>query len=461
MGFRRRMDLFGHHPDFLADFEAFQKECREKGELHNALMGRKILLSSLQNNLHPDVCLIPRNKYLRVMDEVGDTMCCTWWGVPFLADNFYVLPFSSFGFLVDYDNPKSIFWDFFNNEYVLRMRGIRQLGFLLPSASRNGKHGERVYYDPHFFSHSRFSHCMLAACLMDVILALAGFSKEERAPLVFAAGTHDIGMPGDGDAVKKVDPDGLCEERNYAEVMIKAGLDEICESKHKSSIGFLHACINGKGWSGELVSVVDRIAYVAADCYYFARVCKGDIRGILLENPSLMDFWKDIRFTPDKKTFYFSDVDRLFMFQLLRAYEHVEFLYNPYCRAFDQIPYEKVKKYYDKGIITRQDLLENTDAWLDRRLDELRETEHRLFFSPDNLGWMRFNSESEANDFCAKTERRISHREKIKQFDVGFSWLVMKGGRIIPFGDAINSDQRDQLLELSKARAGWYVYYHK
>ena len=214
-------DGLGQHPDF--DFKKYQREAcsvlgkRERArdletaekrtyEFMEISEKRKLSLSTLFNPVHPEVFLIPRNRFFHVVDEWDDD----------IGFERTVFPFSSTDFYVDVDKEGSVFYEIVHNPAFQRLAGISQLGYLVPPRPKEWDKNVSIAYLTPQFPHNRWIHSLLVAIIMEAILARNGFSKEERIPVVLAAGFHDIATPAGGDSVKRVDPENLGEEENFA-----------------------------------------------------------------------------------------------------------------------------------------------------------------------------------------------------------------------------------------------------
>ena len=138
---------FGHHPDFWKDFDghwAKIEEYRENNQKEKFLEqfgGQEIPIEDFYNPLHPNVFLIPRNRYFIIDDSIG-TVRMTF-------------PFSSTDIYIDVDETKGVFCDIYKTAAFNRLAGISQLGYLvLPKPEELKNYVEIVYADPPF-KHTR------------------------------------------------------------------------------------------------------------------------------------------------------------------------------------------------------------------------------------------------------------------------------------------------------------------
>jgi len=119
----------------------------------------------------------------------------------------------------------------------------------------------------------------------------------------------------------------------------------------------------------------------------------------------------------------------------------------------------RVKKHYEAGEITRDQLL----SWDDRKLEQWLIDKGEIdsvIVSPDDLSWQHFETEREARIFADKQER-LSHVEHIKPFKTGLDWLVENGRCKVPLKFVLAKDKVSRLENLSKKYSGWYVYCFK
>jgi len=439
---------FGHHPDFWKDFDghwAKIEEYRENNQKEKFLEqfgGQEIPIEDFYNPLHPNVFLIPRNRYFIIDDSIG-TVRMTF-------------PFSSTDIYIDVDETKGVFCDIYKTAAFNRLNGISQLGYLvLPKPEELKNYVEIVYADPPF-KHTRWMHSILTAAILDVVLARNGFSIKERASLVLIFACHDIATPAGGDSVKRVDPQNLDEELNFSWLLKHWGLDKKWKKEFGFDLVFAQSVVENVGLFGELLDVIDKIAYTALDCFAVGSMRSGKIRDLCMANPLVMDIWQDIKFSPDKKSFTFSDPERLFNFLLLRAYEFQELLFNPQARGLDLFLKDLVQPLYDKGVITKEQLLTQDDYWLRHILEEYYPEKMRSCIEPDFLSSRKFKTLKEQKRFMAKIGNRFDHAEHLSEFSSGLDWRVLSG---IPLREAISKEKIKLLEEVVASTQGYYVYY--
>ena len=433
---------FGQHPKFERSFRRHKKRFS---------LGEEIPLSELSDSRHPEVFIIPRDRFLYVVDDWGDA-------IGFERTTF---PFSSTDFYVDRDKESGLFYELDHSDPFYRLGGISQLGYLVPPRPEEWDKEVTIAYTVPQFWHTRWVHSLLVAILMELILARNGFSREERAPLVLTAGCHDIAIPAGGDSIKRVDPKGLDEEENFAWVLDRYGLAEKWAKQFGFDLVLAKEWIRGQGVFGRLLDTIDKMAYTALDCYYLGGTRPGEVRNLCLKHPLIMDVWQDIQFTPDRTEFVFTQPERLFRFLLLRAYEFQELLFNPYSRTLDLFLKKLVKPLYRKGIITGEQLLTGDDEWLRQVLTQYYPDEVKCYIEPEELSWKKFDTAQERREFCKKFKITVDHSEHITGFTTGLNWLVENKGEIVPLRKAI-SRRKVELLEAVKAwTVGYHVYYKR
>jgi len=301
----------------------------------------------------------------------------------------------------------------------------------------------------------------LVAILIELILARNGFSQEERAPIVLTAGCHDIATPAGGDSIKRVDPKSLHEEEGFAWVLERHGLSQRWAEQFGFNLAVAKDWVKGKRLFGRLLDATDKLAYTALDCYYVGLQRPGQIRNLCLKYPLIMDVWQDIQFTPDRSRFFFTQTERLFQFLLLRAYEFQELLFNPYSRTLDLFLKKLVRPLYKRGIITKEQLLTQSDEWFERTLNKYYPQEIKCYIEPEELAWKKFATARERQEFCQKSGVKVDHLERIAGFTTGLDWLTFKGGKIIPLRQAVSRTKVRLLEEVMASTRGYYVYYKR
>lgn len=451
---------FGMHPKFVWSAKRARKELskhlpkKQFDRAFRAMMGRKISLSELADPRHPEVFVIPRDRHLSVADEFGDE----------IGFQRTVFPFSSTDFYAELDeHPGTLFYEISHTEALFRLGQISQLGYLVPPRPEHWDKDLVIDYLPPTFPQTRWLHSLITAILMEVILARNGFSAKQRVPAVLTAAYHDVATPAGGDSIKRVDPEGLDEERNFTWVLERCGLAERWSKLFGFDLSLAQSWVESRGLFGRLLDVIDKLAYTAIDCYHVGRERPGLIRDFCLKHPLVMDVWQDIRFTPDQGQFGFVDPERLFNFLLLRAYEFHELLCNPYSRALDLFLKKLASPLYEKGLITREQLLTHDDFWLNETLSRHYPDKIKAYIEPEKLAWKRFAAPQEWREFqdvCRKNGS-LDHADELKRFKTGLGWPIISGnpGKLVPLRETLRQDQVKLLEDISSAREGYYVYY--
>jgi len=444
---------FGHHPDFEASFRSCFRRARHylrEGQFDKAsiIEGQTISLSELADPRHPEVFIIPRNRHCRVVDEWGDNI-----GV-----ERTILHFSSTDFYVDLDK-EGLFRSFGRSVPFSRLAQINQLGYLVPPRPKGLDKSQSIAYIMPTFHHNRWMHSLLVALLTEVTLARNGFSQEKRTPLVLTDGCHDIATPAGGDSIKRVDPENLGEEENFSWVLEYYDLVKPWAERFGFNVRLAQSWVKGQGLFGQLLDAIDKICYTALDCYNLGMLRDSKTRELCLTNPLVIDVWQDIQFAPDLTRFAFANPERLFLFLLLRAYEHQEFLLNPYSRALDLFLKKLVQPLYETGIITKKQLLIQDDNWLHHELEKHYPGKVQWYIEPEELSWERFGTQKEQQEFCAQLGGKIDHTDDISEFDPCLDWLVFQDGKIVPLKQVISQEKVELLEEIAASTKGYYVYY--
>ncbi len=177
-----------------------------------------------------------------------------------------------------------------------------------------------------------------------------------------------------------------------------------------------------------------------------------------------MDVWQDIIFLPDRSNFAFSDPERLFLFLWLRAFEHRELLFDPYARMFDFFLEKLARPLYEKGILTRENLLTHGDDWLIDTLKRYYPDQGEIggwLLEPTKLPWRKFRTEKAQKKFCAEMGDRLDHIDNISGFDTGLDLPVFNGKRIVPLRQVLPLEKVILLERIAASTKGYYVYYRK
>jgi hypothetical protein len=458
---------------FLADMESGPSSINIFIGLHPALMVKqqkakessdsliswwntewKIEVNNFYSPLHPNVYIIPRDRPINLVDEFGDAA----------GYRQIMLPFSSTDFYVDVDEDE-LFVDLTDNNAFFRLGGISQLGYLVPH-SKLMTEGHRIYYRTPIFPHTRGHHSLLTAVFADVILARNGLSFSKRAPIVLAAGSHDIAMPTGGDSVKRISPE-LDEEKSYAYVIERSGLHLLWQ-KYGFDLAEAFKWVNGEGLVGRFIDVIDKMSYTALDNYHLVHHLNAsdssfnEMIDLVTKQPLIMDVWQDVRIDFEREIIYFVDPERLYSFLLLRALEHKLLLYDSRSRALDFYLEKRVRVLYESGELTRDNLLTMSNRELETLLEQRFPNKILLgLLSPDDLKWKKFATKQEQLDFAQQLGDKVDHPDDVKGFKAGLDWLVASSGRYVPLYELITKEQKEKIEHCIEANKGFYVYYQE
>jgi len=435
--------FFGLHPGLA------RKQRKNSGRLFSAYSAESVSLKKFFSPLHPEIYLIPGDMFGEVRDEFGEN-------IGFERMNF---PFSSYDFFIDED-AKGAFEYIKHSPLFFRLGQIPQLCYLVPPRQTTSRRNENIWYLAPLFPHTRWLHSLLTGILAELILARNGFSAKERAPFVLAAAFHDIAMPAGGDSIVRIDKKNLHEENNFLWVLRREGVLEELEKKFNFDAVKAERWIRGQEMPGKLIDIADKMSYVAMDCYYVGLNQKGMIRKFCQKNPLVMDVWQDVRIDKKSQQIYFESAERLYRFLLLRAYEHSEFLLNPYSRSMDFYLTKMTKVLYNKGLISREDLLIYGNSWLEGKLQQIFPGNFKTIICPDELRWRKFSTENEQLVFAKRIGSRLDHLDNIKGFNPGLDWLVKSGGEITPLINTLKPSQVEKMRKIVASTKGYYVYYN-
>jgi hypothetical protein len=450
LSFNESLQSFGEHPDFEAGYKSLRRHLRKKK--NPFYLGIQKTLENFQGPNDSEVYLIPRNLPYFVIDE---------WGGPALPIIHF--PFSSFNFCIDDDEDESgVFFQMIRNRYFSRLGGISQLGYLVPARPESLDQNTSIVYTSPTFLHTRLTHCLITAILMELVLAKNRFNKKQRFPIVLTAGFHDIAIPAGGDPVKNIDPEELDEEKNFSLVLKESDLIKKWQKDFNFNLKQAQKWVENEGVFGLLLDVLDKISYTTLDCYALGRERSGRIRDFCLKHPFVSDIWQDIEFTKDKTKFGFKSKERLYDFLTLRALEHIELLFNPESRKLDLLLAKEIKPLYKKNVITKEQLLSIDNSMLEYYLRQIKPNAIKSFLEPDNMDWQKFKTKKEAKEFSLKIDKnKIERIEKIKPFNPGLHFPIILENDIKPLKDVLEPTKIKELESLAHERAGYYVFYYK
>lgn len=230
------MRFFGTHPEIV-------KFIRENEKSGKFVIPATAELSEFYSPRHPEVYLIPRDRYITVVDQWDDAL------------GYFELPvrFSSYNFYQDFDFEGGIFNELYHTDAFWRLGDISQLGYLHSPKPINFPADVKIYYMTRQFPHTRWIHSLFTGMLAYVVLARNGFPLEQIKPFALAAACHDIAMPAGGDSVTRVDRQKLSEENNFSKIIKKNGLDKKWKKKFGFNLKEAEDWVRGHGAWGKLL----------------------------------------------------------------------------------------------------------------------------------------------------------------------------------------------------------------
>lgn len=439
---------YGCHPKFEHSCKRFYREMVKRARQGKPYDKNRVSLTSLSKS--GNVYLVPRDRYIDVIDETGDMVA---------VGNMdkAMFPFSSYDFYANIF--EGCYFQELLDQAFYRLGGISQLGYLVPPRPEDWNADIVITYLVPAFPHTRWAHSRLVPFLHEVILARHGFTEKERLPLFLTAAYHDVGIPAGGDSIKRVAPEELDEETNFEWSLNYYGLAKKWSESYGFDMEKAKQWVKSEGMFGRLLDIIDKMAYTALDCYYIGINRPCNVRSFGLQNPLAMDVWQDLKIKEDRSDFAFTDPDRFFKFLLFRAYEHTDLLMNPYSRALDFLLQKLVQPLYEKGIITKEQLLTRSDLWLHKVLRTYYpERSVWAIIEPELLSWKKFDTFEELKKFCSENEG-TDHTEHIKGFNTGLDFKVWNGNKTTPAREVFSAKQIQELEEANKWVKGYYVYY--
>jgi hypothetical protein len=388
------------------------------------------------NDRHPGVYCFPRSESRHLFRD------------KLVSPSVFHLPLSTSSFFVDLTSSP-VFSTLYNCPQMVRLAGISQLGFLVPPLS---DYSSRNYRHLPYFPHSRWSHSWLVAILAEVVLAISGVPEGERNRVVLAMATHDIATPAGGDSVIRLG-EAFDEELNYSSFMEETGLAKYWAKKFSFSLVEAQEWIVGRGEYGKLLDCLDKLSYTALDCYYLSLSSSGQVATYCAKHPLVMDVWQSLLINVDGNP-VFSDSLALYRFAKLRALEHVDFLCNPACRLADLNITRQVKWLLSDGKISRTNLLDYDDAWLENVL--LDDCGFQSCLERFDYAWFRrpLNSAS-----AITSAEEVFYQEDVVAFKTCLDWLVCCDGQEMSLANALPAEQVVELSSMADSVAGHYDYY--
>ncbi len=260
--------------------------------------------------------------------------------------------------------------------HLHRLSQVKQLSFLHdPVLKENDRSTVAM-----MFGHTRYCHSLDAFTVANLISANIGLDTKTANTLLTAAISHDALTPAGGDSVKLIDPEAFDEDIHYPELLVGEDWE-----KYKERFGIdrdlLVRTILGEGLLGRILDIADKSSYTARDVVAYLGTgtpTKKDTRStnlyavadIVMNDPHICAVWESARCY--NGSLVFRDGERLARFLKLRALMFRGLYCNPYSRFFEYMVGKGLVKYmYKNGMVTREELLEQGDWWIERKIDEL------------------------------------------------------------------------------------------
>lgn len=383
--------------------------------------------------------------YIRAMIEI-DPVAVEQNYVPYATDNGYII------------EEGGLAAETIRALGLRRLQGINMWGNLCDAATQNEGQSAFCYR----FHHTRFCHSL------DVLAGMGTFTynhrhvlpQEEINNLHFEALTHDGMTPAGGDGTMAVDP-RLSEEVAYARYFNFPSWRELEQKYHLDKQRLINT-IRGIGWRGTLLSLIDRIFYVARDIDVLlerygrtwplnATDTKYKIMDLALRHPDICRLWEDIRLSPDFKV-YFRDPDNLFRFLLVRIHLSTAVYYNAGNRNLESILSGTVIPYLleESRSLDFNFFFENGDAELDNAIGEFVGRSCGAD-NPYQLGtprWKTFTGKDEAVQDAQELFRQgivfINLEDLTGRIKTGSNTLIDDGsGKILPFSAVFPEKARE------------------
>lgn len=264
-----------------------------------------------------------------------------------------------------------------------RLQEIKQLGYLHdPVARSSAEFLPGTGAVGMTFTHTRYVHVLDVMAVLTLILHNNRFPQRARNTARVAALCHDALTPAGGDTTKLVDPEAFDEDAHFPELLERTDWTALRE-RHRISPRLLVETVQGRGVLGQLLDIADKIAYVSRDLdmylmryslrvpvFHPVKMPAGftQVEQLADSDPFITGLWDTVRVKDG--VVFFTDPDRLVRFLKLRALMFRHLYYNEKARYLEFMFAKVVVSYlYEKGWLTRPQLLNMTDAELDRMID--------------------------------------------------------------------------------------------
>ncbi len=262
---------------------------------------------------------------------------------------------------------------------IFRLQFVNQLGYLqAPWVAMM----DQPFVMP-LTNGTRYLHSLDVMMLVSLIGYNFGLTQGELNTLRVAGLTHDRGTPAGGDSVKLIDPKAFDEDAHYERLLReKTGPGKWNAFRDRFQIDepqLLETILN-RGLLGQVLDIADKLAYVARDI----ETCLGAFAGsddsdfyvgtralkeIIEEFPHVCSIWDSVVREGDQMVF--TDPRRLIAFLKARIVLFRELYYHPRARFGEYlISRILVKRLYEEGRVTRDELLEMSDGELERQVDD-------------------------------------------------------------------------------------------
>ena len=325
------------------------------------------------------------------------------------------------------------------------------------------------------FDHNRFCHVLDVYTIANLIAHNLRLAPQLVLTILTAAISHDALTPAGGDSVKLIDPPAFDEDKNYHALLQGEGWENF-RQRFGVDRDLLIRTVLGEGLLGTILDIADKTAYTARDTLAYlgtARPAKDArnthmyaIADIVRSDPYVCALWQSAYMFQGRLVF--GDKERLSRFLKLRALMFRGLYYNPFARFFEYLVGKGVVKYlYLKGSITRAELLQNGDWWIERKIDEALESEYVLR-SFHNLERSRIeeypdirSAKSRAADFDGDDAAVViiddfgSATKSATQ-----KFFVRKGRLALPFAEACTdeAEEIDDIMHFPK-RVRLFIFY--
>lgn len=217
-----------------------------------------------------------------------------------------------------------------------RLKEIRALSFL----SYVGPNPEIQYFIG--YDHDRLDHSLVVGMNAGEIGKLNNLPQVSINYLKASGILHDIATPALGDATKSIDPDNLDEEKFWQELLNENGESLLEEERLEK--GAIDDIINNRGVLGQVLDIADRITYTMKDLHNVigGTESKINIHPYLIElryplshHPRIGNIYRDVVVDKKRDLVFFTDVERLGVFLLLRALMHKHLYIEPTSQGRD------------------------------------------------------------------------------------------------------------------------------